>query len=461
MNQQKASTATLRYLPPFVRRRIEHRPQLRKILSNIGWLFFDNGLRVIMGLLVGAWIARYLGVANLGILDYARSFVALFGAFATLGIKTIVIRDLVKEPSAKEEILGTAFFLQMLGGCFIVLTTVGLTMVLQPDDILSRWLVAIIAFETIFQALYVIDFWFQSQVQSKFTVWSKSTAYLITSVFKVGAILLQAPLVVFAVAILLETVLTSVGLVINYRRRGNAMRSWQPNMRRVKLLIGESWPLALSGMMLLVYQRVDVVMLRHITGDPTAVGLYTAVSRLLDYGAFIPIVIATSLFPSLIKSKERGIKFYTKRLQQFYDLNASIAYFIILFAVPLAPFIILTLYGPEFAPSIPIFVIYVWANLFTYLGVARGRHLINDGIIKFSLFTSALGLVINVGINLVLIPQYEGVGAAIATVAAQVGAAYLASAVLLPRNSVWILQTKALVAPVRYALLGLRSLTRS
>ena len=414
-----------------------------------------------MGLFVGAWIARYLGPEKQGILDYARSFVALFGAFATLGIKTIIIRDLVKEPSAKEEILGTAFLLQMLGGCFIVLTTVGLTTVLQPDDVLSRWLVAIIALETIFQAAYVIDFWFQSQVQSKFTVWSKSTAYLITSLFKVGAILLQAPLVVFAAAILTETVLTSVGLVINYRRRGNAVRSWRPTLHRVKLLLGESWPLALSGVMLLVYQRVDVVMLRQMTGDTTAVGLYTVVARLLDYGAFIPIVLATSLFPSLIKSKEKGVTFYTKRLQQFYDLNTSIAYFIILFAVPLAPFIILTLYGPDYAPSIPIFVIYVWANLFTYLGVARGRHLINDGIIRFSLVTSALGLVINVGVNLVLIPQYEGVGAAVATVAAQVGAAYLASALLLPRNNVWILQTKALAAPVRYAFLGVKHLLRS
>ena len=413
-----------------------------------------------MGLLVGAWIARYLGVEKLGTLDYARSFVALFGAFATLGIKTIVVRDIVKEPSAKEEILGTAFLLQLLGGGVVVLATTSLISVLQPGDVLSRWLVAIISLEAIFQAVYVIDFWFQSQVQSKFTVWSKSTAYLITSLFKLGAILLGAPLIIFALAILLETVLTSVGLLINYKRRGHNLRAWQPTFARAKLLMGESWPLAVSGAMLLVYQRIDVIMLGQMIGKE-AVGFYTPVSRLLDYGAFIPVVIATSLFPSLIKSKERGVKFYTRRLQQFYDLNAVIAYLIILVAVPLAPFIILTLYGQQFAASIPIFVIYVWANLFTYLGVARGRHLINDGIIRFSLVTSALGLIINVGVNLVLIPQYEGVGAAIATVAAQVVAAYLASALLLPRNNVWILQTKALVAPLRYALLGVKYLWRS
>ena len=142
-------------------------------------------------------------------------------------------------------------------------------------------------------------------------------------------------------------------------------------------------------------------------------------------------------------------------------MNAAIAYGIILVAVPLAPLLILGLYGSGYAAATPIFVIYIWANLFLYVGIARSRQLINDGILKFSLLTSALGVVINVGINLVLIPQYEGVGAAIATVAAQIVAGYLSSFFLLRRSNVWLLQTKALLVPLRYLLHGLRYLTKA
>ena len=460
MNQPKAGVAPLRYLPSFVRERVERRPQLLNILSNMGWLFFDRILRVGLGLIVGAWVARYLGKADFGLLNYATTFVALFGAFTTLGLTDIVIRDIVKEPAAKEEILGTAFWLRFFGGVFVVIMSIAAIFFLRPGDVLARWLVTIVAVSTIFESSGVVDLWFQSQVRSKYTVWSKSTAYLLANVFKITAILLGAPVIYFAVAVLLEVTLTAAGLAFNYRRRGNSFRAWQPNLARARHLLSDSWPLALSSLMVLVYMRVDVIMLGEMSGD-AAVGLYTSVSRLIDYSAFIPLVIASSLFPSLVKSKERGAAFYKERLQQFYDVNAAIAYGIILVAVPLAPLLILGLYGSGYAAATPIFVIYIWANLFLYVGIARSRQLINDGILKFSLLTSALGVVINVGINLVLIPQYEGVGAAIATVAAQIVAGYLSSFFLLRRSNVWLLQTKALLVPLRYLLHGLRYLTKA
>ncbi len=457
MNQQEAVAAPLRYLPPFVRERVERRPQLLKILSNMSWLFFDHLLRVVLGLLIGAWVARYLGKEDFGLLNYATTFVALFGAFTTLGLTDIVIRDIVKEPSAKEEILGTAFWLRLLGSVFVVIMSVVIVSFLRPGDVLARWLVAIISVSTIFQSWLVIDLWFQSQVRSKYTVWSKSTAYVLANIFKVAAILLGAPVVYFAVALLLEVVLTAVGLAFNYRRRGHSFKAWRPSITRAKHLLSDSWPLALSSLMVLIYMRVDVIMLGEMSGD-AAVGIYTSVSRLVDYSAFVPLVIASSLFPALVKSKEKGVKIYTERLQQFYDVNAAIAYGIILVAVPLAPMFILGLYGQGYAAATPIFVIYIWANLFSYIAIARSRQLLNDGLLKFSLVTSALGVIINVGINLLLIPQYEGVGAAIATVAAQVGAGYLSSLLLLRRSNAWTLQTKALLIPLRYLLLGLRYL---
>lgn len=104
-----------RFLPSFIRVRLEGRTTLQKILANTGWLFIDKTIRMGVGLLVGVWVARYLGPEQFGIYSYALSFTALFSTFATLGLDGIVVRNIVRDPSFKDEILGTAFVLKLLG----------------------------------------------------------------------------------------------------------------------------------------------------------------------------------------------------------------------------------------------------------------------------------------------------------------------------------------------------------
>jgi len=91
--------------------------------------------------------------------------------------------------------------------------------------------------------------------------------------------------------------------------------------------------------------------------------------------------------------------------------------------------------------------------LFVFLGVARGQYLINEGLVRFSFFTTALGAIVNVGLNIILIPQYEGVGAAIATVISQGASAYLSSFVYPRLFETGLMQSKALIAPARYLVL--------
>jgi len=88
--------------------------------------------------------------------------------------------------------------------------------------------------------------------------------------------------------------------------------------------------------------------------------------------------------------------------------------------------------------------------LFVFLGVARTQYLINEGLIRFSFFTTALGAIVNVGLNLTLIPQYEGIGAAIATVVSYGVSGYFSSFVYPRLFETGIMQSKALIAPVRY-----------
>ena len=145
-------------------------PNSQQIIGNTAWLLGDKFLRMGLGLLVGVWVARYLGPGGFGILNYAIAFVTLFTTLATLGLNNIIIRDVVRKPDEKDEVMGTAFVLKLLGGLFISILAVSLIYLFKPDDRQTLFLVAIISTGMIFRAFDVIEFWFQAQVKSKYII---------------------------------------------------------------------------------------------------------------------------------------------------------------------------------------------------------------------------------------------------------------------------------------------------
>ena len=201
-------------------------PRLRKIITNISWLFADRILRLGVGVFVVALIARYLGPQQFGLFSYASAFVALFYTFAGLGLERIVVRDIVHDPSCKNEILGTAFVLKLLGGTITSLLAIATISLVRPNDTLSRWLVGSLAAITIFEAFDAIDFWFQVQVKSKYTVLAKNTAFIIVTLIRITLIQMQAPLIAFAWATLVEAILGAIGLVIAYKFNKQTLLTW-------------------------------------------------------------------------------------------------------------------------------------------------------------------------------------------------------------------------------------------
>ena len=108
--------AWTKLLPSFIWTRLDGRLTLQKTIANTGWLFADSILRMGVGMFVGVWIARYLGPQQFGVLSYAMAFVALFSAVATLGLDSIVIREVLRNPASANEIMGSAFILKLAGG---------------------------------------------------------------------------------------------------------------------------------------------------------------------------------------------------------------------------------------------------------------------------------------------------------------------------------------------------------
>ena len=433
----------LRYLPAGLRAKIEHRPNLLKILGNTGWLFFDKILRMGMGLLVGVWVARYLGPEQFGLFNYATAIVALFTAIATLGLNNIVVRDLVKHPEDASATLGTAFLLQMIGGGLALIAAVIAVSVMRPDDSTARIIEAIFGLAMVFKASDVVRYWFESKVQSKYTVWVENAAFLVFAAIKVALILNEAPLLAFVSIVLAEAILVAILLIAIYVQQGNKLAAWKYQFSRAKSLLRDSWPLILSGLAAMIYMRIDQIMLGQMLGDE-AVGVYSAALRLSEVWYFIPMTIAASVFPAIIEARKKSHEVYHQRLKQLFELMVILALALALPISFLSESIMAVLYGPGFADSAQVLVIHVWTGLFVFSGVASSRWFIAENLQKYTFYRTLAGCGVNVGLNFVLIPRYGPIGSAWASVISQAVASVFFNALNSKTRPVFYMQIKAI-----------------
>jgi O-antigen/teichoic acid export membrane protein len=391
----------------------------KRYAANTSWMMGEKILRMSVGLFVGIWVARYLGPVQFGLLSYAQSFVFLFTAIATLGLDSIIVRELVKDESRRDELLGTAFGLKLIGA-LLILPALWLGVQLTSNDDYSNLLIFIIASSTIFQSFNVIDFYYQSKVQSKYVVWANSLSLGLSSFVKILLLVNEAPLFFFAMMVVFDALVIAVGLVFFYKKSSRQkIFSWSFRIDTAKKLLKDSWPLMLSGLVVSVYMKIDQVMIKEML-DVEAVGQYAAAVRLSEAWYFIPMAITSSLFPAIIKSRNISHEIYIKRLRNLYTLMVWLAISVALPMTFLSGWLTINLYGEAYRQAADVLVIHIWAGVFLFIGVAYSNYLVAENLVFKSLYRSAVGALTSVTFNILFIPIYGVIGAAISTLLAQI-----------------------------------------
>lgn len=384
----------------------------------MGWLLFDKLLRMGVGLLLAVWIARHFGPEQFGLFNFAWAFVTMFGVLAGLGLQSIVVRDIVRDPACKEETLGTTAVLQFLGGLLAYGCVMSTIFWLRPEDTPAKLLVAILGSIMLFRFSDVAIYWFESQVLSKYIVWVQNSCFLVFAAIKVTLILSNASLLAFAWAIATEALVVALLIFLMLGLRGPKLQQLNFSLLRAQTLLADSWPLLLSGVAVALYMKIDQIMLGQMLGDD-AVGIYSAAVRISEVWYFIPMMIVASIFPSILEAKKRDEDQYKQRLQHLYNLMVWLSVVVALPMTFLSTTIVVTLFGSAYAESGPILAIHIWTSVFVFLGVASSQWFVAENRQILSFQRTILGAFINIVFNYILIPKFGVLGAAYATVLAQ------------------------------------------
>lgn len=398
---------------------------------------------------VGVWMVRYLGPENYGTYSYAVSIAALLETFTTLGLNQIVIRECSRDRYDNDRVLVTAFWLRGMSAV-LVIATLAVVLFQVDDDWLTRTAVLIVSASMFFNTSLVADLWFQSQIESKYSVYTRSVASVTGAGLQVIAILANANVLVFLGIFTVQSVVQALGFAFMFRRRGPALTQVFPSKALSIRLLKDSWPLMIAAFSTMVYMKVDQIMLKNMAGQ-VEVGIYASAVKLSELWYFIPVAIANSVFPKIVQSREDlSTSEFMSRTQAFYDLMAGLAYIVAIPVSLAAPFVVPIILGEEYAPASYILQIHVWSFIFIALGVARGKWLVAENLTKYAMMATVVGAVTNVGLNLFLIPMYGGVGAAWATLCSYAVYAYVSLALAPATREAFVQLSKAIVAPIRY-----------
>lgn len=382
--------------------------------ANFGWLVVDKIIRLVLGLVVGLWVARYLGPAQYGVMTYGVAVSSIAAVLPTLGLDAIVRRQLLRLPDQTGPLLGTTFFLRLAVGMVVYPAVVIGAFLWEPDPA-GRLAITMSGVSLVLQSLLTIDLWFQSQLLSKFTVVANNVTFVICSGLRLVGVLLHAPLSWFLYLLALEACLSSGLLVLAYRRAKQRLATWRFDGGLARELVRESWPLAIAAMAIMIYVRVDQVMLRTLIG-PSETGTYGAAARITEILYSLPIMLAASVSPGLVRIRETDTLEYERRMRRFFNLAAGSAWLATLLCAGTAPWTMPLLFGPAYTGSTTMLIVLAFSLPFVAMGVARQEYLINAGQQRFQLATTIVGAVANVGLNLWAIPRWGGLGAAAITV---------------------------------------------
>lgn len=416
------------------------------IAKNFAWLCGDRVIRLGIGFLLGAAVARYLGPEQFGVFTLALAVSDLAGIFATLGLERLLARELLRHPEQQQELLGTGFWSSLVAaGTLYTALIVPLAQCTKGELSTCLLLAGLLMISA---PLAMLNLQFSVQLKAGYGAIAANLAFVVSCAVRIWLILQAASVASFVGALLIEPIGAAMVLYLFYRRAGYRVSTWRWSGKLAQRLMREAWPLLLSGFAAMIYMRIDQVMLAGLT-ERTEVGLYGAAVRCSEVWYFLPMALGASLLPALVRSRDLGGDIYFRRLQRYYDLNAALAYVLILVLVPMAPWLFAVVFGGNYAGAEVILQIHILASLFVFLGVARGQYLMIEGWTRFALVATTLGAVANVLLNLMFIPRWGAIGAAVATIISQVLASLLSSFMWKPAQASGRCQVWALLLPLR------------
>lgn len=400
-----------------------------RIVNNAKWIIICKIAQSLLQLIIGMLSARYLGPENYGLINYAASVVAFAVPLVQLGLTSTLVQELIDTPEKEGEIMGTSLCMSILSGFVCMALVGGFVYSANAGEYQTLAVCVLYSLSLVFQAIDLIQYWFHSKLQSKYPSLAALCAYVIVSIYKIYLLITAKSIYWFAIVYSIEYGIVGMLLLAIFHKQSQQKLCFSWSM--VKRLFTKSRYYIIAAMMVTVFQNTDHVMLKMICSDREN-GFYSAAITCVGVCQFLYMAIIDSTRPVILSSK--------KCCSSDYENHISRLYCIIIYAALLqgvgftifANLIVRILYGQEYLPAVPVLRILVWYVAFSIMGSIRNIWILAEGKESILLRINLAGVLVNVIINMLLIPVWGACGAAVASLITQISANFLLGFIYSP-----------------------------
>ncbi len=394
-----------------------------RFIKNTSWILFGQIVRLSISFVISIITARYLGPSNNGVINYINSYISFFTSLVGLGLNGVIIHEFVNHRDEEGKILGTAIGLRLIVGLLSALSFLGIVWMTDGNDPVIMSAAILQAIQLPFLCLDTVNFWYQSNMQSKYSVLAQTIAYLVTAAYKIYLLVAQKGVAWFSFAISLDFIILGVLYFVLYNRHKKQVMCYSAEV--AKRLLKSGLPFILANIMIVIYGHMDRVMIKWLMESTREVGLYSAAITICSIISFIPSAILDSARPLIAEAKNESEEKYNLRFRQLVAGIMWISFLYSIFITVFSKLIIYLMYGSEYLDANICMKIAVWYTAFSFIGSAKDFWLICEDKKRYVFIFSAIGAGCNVIMNLVFIPWWGINGAAIATLITQILANFI------------------------------------
>ena len=387
------------------------------VVKNAFWIIGGKVIQSVIRLVIGMLTARYLGPANYGIINYAAALVAFVVPLMQLGLRSTIVNELIEKPEKEGETLGTALCMCMCSGILSILGITAFVSVADKGDYTTIIVCVLYSISLLFEALEMIQYWFQSKLMSKYVSVVALCSYVAVSLYKVYLLVTDKSVYWFSVSQSLDFLIISVSLIIIYNKIGS--QKLTVSLERAREMFSVSKYYIVSGMMVTVFAHTDSIMIKLMLG-PSQAGYYAAAVSCAGMIGFVFGGIIDSVRPTILSAKKNNTADYESRLIQLYSVIIYSSLMVSLFICVLSKIIVGILYGQAYSSAVSALKIVVWYTTFSYMGSVRNIWIIAEKKQQYMWIINLFGATVNIVLNFIMIPIWGICGAAAASVATQI-----------------------------------------
>lgn len=413
-----------------------------KIVRNVFWAVTGKIVTLFSTLIVGIFVARYLGPEQYGLMNYVISVVALFSVLSVFGTSEIIIRELSKKELPKEVILGTSFYTR-LTLAVVTFSVICIYLLLSNESATTSILILVYSLSSIFSCFDVIRFYFTSIIQNEYVVKSEILRTLVGAGIKVVLLLIKAPLWAFIAALTFDFILLAGGYIVAYRNKVARLSTWKFDVKFAKYLLTVSFPLLISSAAVIIYQRIDQVMIGKML-DNESLGYFSTAASFIGIITFIPSIVVQTVAPLLVKLRQEDMLRYREKAQQIMNITTWATMIVCIIISASSFYIIRYTYGFEYMDAIPVMRILAFKAVGIALTTMGGQLIIIENIHQIAFVRNILACFVCIICNYVLIPRLGIIGSAWATIITVMFTGGIAN-IFIPRyHHVFMMQCKSL-----------------